>query len=1014
MIIDSTNVTKRLTLWGVFRPTFVAFSLYLTRDAFYRWDGFSYYASFNEFLPAVGLALILWSFVAVLAAVLLWLSFSILNLTFRIIGLKIESEHLLWYMGFFMLFGAFAWKWKTIIVSYVKTTLHMQTTLQIMLVVCLCISIVSIFTVWLFRDKAKQWTGIIMQRITPLVWLYCILVILAVPLVACYTWSDEPITVSQKITRNPSMDKNRPNIILVTFDSLAARHMSAYGYRRETTPFINRWSENAVVFVKAEASSNFTTSAAASLMTGKRVWTHQSYHNEGMKPVRSSTESLPRVLKDNGYFNVALVANPSASVRVLGISDSFDIAPLASEFGESASLFGWKFGIIDKMLYRVFGDKIRLHDWILKNDFILSKFINLISRNVSRTEVPPEKAFNHLIEIIDNNIPKPFFAWIHILSPHVPYLPPEPFKGKYTTSMHLRTYKSQEKLIEESSKYVLNYKSLPDKMVPSVELMRSYYDEFIRYCDKQFEAFIENLNKRKIENTMIILSADHGESFDHSYFTHGGPFLYEQVTNIPLIISLDGTKLKLPNAIVDEFSGTMENGVPFTGWDNLIVKPHPGVENPVITAAHVTDFSASFVADPFLFNDRGLLYLFYECLGDAGQRICYSTSQDGLTWTYSGAYIIGDANYNYSYPQVFKYNGNYYMMPMRGGDGTNHPVIFRATSFPSKWTLQENVNLPGSSGDPPGIAANDLTIFEYNGIWWIFAGKSGGLHAYYSTVPVGGKWTAHPSNPISTIAGLSRPAGRPIAKDNYIIFFLQDGQENYGDKVRAVKISTLTTSSYVQTELTTSPLLEDACIGTGVYPCTTANILESWRADGMHQIDVYQNHNGIPGLVAVDGANANPSLVWSIGIYEIATDNKEPGLKKRQPINTLVEQIDIPATILDLANIPSPLWMEGRSLVPLMRGDNFMSRPAFSMNFEQTRSRGHQLTKGTIAVWEGDYKLIHYYGKNESLLFNLKQDPAELNNIIFNNYKTEHRLLVLIQENLKKANNSINKRNYLK
>ncbi len=77
-------------------------------------------------------------------------------------------------------------------------------------------------------------------------------------------------------------------------------------------------------------------------------------------------------------------------------------------------------------------------------------------------------------------------------------------------------------------------------MQPAVNLMRDYYDEFITYIDKKFEDFIKEYEKRKIENTVIILSADHGESFEHGYFTHGGPFLYEQVTHVPLIIKEPG------------------------------------------------------------------------------------------------------------------------------------------------------------------------------------------------------------------------------------------------------------------------------------------------------------------------------------------------------------------------------------------------------------------------------------------------------------------------------------------
>ena len=121
-------------------------------------------------------------------------------------------------------------------------------------------------------------------------------------------------------------------------------------------------------------------------------------------------------------------------------------------------------------------------------------------------------------------------------------------------------------------------------------------------------------------------------------------------------------------------------------------------------------------------------------------------------------------------------------------------------------------------------------------------------------------------------------------------------------------------------------------------------------------------------------------------------------------------QIDIPYTILDLAGIPVPSWMEGRSLVPLMRGQSLAPRPVFSMNFQKNRSLSHPITTGTIAVRDGDYKLIHYIEKEQSLLFNLKDDPDELNNLFEKEPETGRRLLSILHDNLKKANERIKAR----
>ena len=130
----------------------------------------------------------------------------------------------------------------------------------------------------------------------------------------------------------------------------------------------------------------------------------------------------------------------------------------------------------------------------------------------------------------------------------------------------------------------------------------------------------------------------------------------------------------------------------------------------------------------------------------------------------------------------------------------------------------------------------------------------------------------------------------------------------------------------------------------------------------------------------------------------------EPGQNKGMTVDTLVEQIDIPATILDLAGIPVPPWMEGRSLTPLVRGGEIPDRPAFSMNFEGNPSLGQQISDGCIAVWEGDYKLIRCLGRDESLLFNLEEDPDETENLFDKEPETGQRLLTILQKNLNQAN----------
>ena len=532
---------KMISFTKVFRFIFVIFSLYLLGDAFYRWDGFRYYASFTEFLPNVSLAYILWSILAVCSAFFIWVLLRMFEWVCRLVKLRIRVEHLLLFVCIVALLGAAGWTGKTLRLPYLEILFPGRVAAFIRLAAA------AILFAWLFRNKAERWVNVIHERITPLVWLFGLFVIFSVPLVAYQTLSAEKYNpVSQKNAHSSGSGNNRPNILLVTFDAMTAKDMSLYGYRKPTTPFMSEFAKNASLFVRAKSDSNITTPATASIMTGKRLWTHQTYHLAGYyDPANRSKENLPFLLKNNGYYTMAFVVNSFASVDKLGIRGSFDFAPIETGFSKPANMFE----SIDVLLYQMFGNRIKLYDWLIKRDFILFKVLNKISRDVVFTTAPPENAFNRFLSVIDENHQEPFFAWIHLYPPHDPYLPPEPYMGIFSPSSELRTYKSQEQIVYMTLKYETD-QHFPQEIQQSVDILRARYDGFIRYCDKQFEDFIAQLQKRgKLKDTVIILSADHGESFEHGYLKHSFPHLYEPVTHIPLVVKEPG---KTEGKIIDE------------------------------------------------------------------------------------------------------------------------------------------------------------------------------------------------------------------------------------------------------------------------------------------------------------------------------------------------------------------------------------------------------------------------------------------------------------------------------
>jgi arylsulfatase A-like enzyme len=131
------------------------------------------------------------------------------------------------------------------------------------------------------------------------------------------------------------------------------------------------------------------------------------------------------------------------------------------------------------------------------------------------------------------------------------------------------------------------------------------------------------------------------------------------------------------------------------------------------------------------------------------------------------------------------------------------------------------------------------------------------------------------------------------------------------------------------------------------------------------------------------------------------------GHNKQNIIDDIVEQIDIPPTILELAHIEQPSWMEGRSLAPLMNGKKLIKQPAFSVDLRFNPS-GEMISQGIVAVHEGDYKLIYDLSKKTSGLFNIRNDPDEQDNLMDKEPAIGKHLLSLIKDKINEVNQAFN------
>jgi hypothetical protein len=264
----------------------------------------------------------------------------------------------------------------------------------------------------------------------------------------------------------------------------------------------------------------------------------------------------------------------------------------------------------------------------------------------------------------------------------------------------------------------------------------------------------------------------------------------------------------------------------YTGDSPFNLQPAAEIRNPVLTRESVTDVKAEFVADPFMI--RG--HMFFEVLRDTDKgEIGLATSSNGFDWKYEQ--IVLREDFHLSYPYVFEWQNEYYMIPETLG--ANAACLYQADEFPLRWSRAAKL-IDGPSADP--------SIVRYNDLWWLFLCPVPYQHdtlRLYFAEELTGPWREHPQSPI--LRGdkcRARPGGRMLNVNDKLIRFAQDCVPQYGTRVRAFDILELTTTTYVEVENEASPILQPS--GNG------------WNADGMHHVDAQLQPNGT-WLACVDG-----------------------------------------------------------------------------------------------------------------------------------------------------------------
>jgi choline-sulfatase len=254
------------------------------------------------------------------------------------------------------------------------------------------------------------------------------------------------------------------NLLLVTIDTLRADHLGCYGYADIQTPTLDGLAQRGVLFENAVTTTPLTPPSHASMFTGLYPYQH-GVRNTGGFVLQSSSVTLAEMLQQQGWDTAAFVG-ASVLKKVVGLNQGFTL----------------------------YDDEMPKPD----------------ARKQLREEPerPAGAVVDRAIHWLDTrSTDKPFFLWVHVFDPHIPYEPPAPYDKQYASHP---------------------------------------YDGEIAYADHELGRLFEAVSKKApADDTLIAVLADHGESLaDHGEYTHG-VFLYDATLHIPFLLAGPGVPAKV-------------------------------------------------------------------------------------------------------------------------------------------------------------------------------------------------------------------------------------------------------------------------------------------------------------------------------------------------------------------------------------------------------------------------------------------------------------------------------------
>jgi arylsulfatase A-like enzyme len=314
-----------------------------------------------------------------------------------------------------------------------------------------------------------------------------------------------------------------PNVLLIILDTVRSASLGLYGYERPTTPRLERFARQGVVFEQAIAPSSWTLPSHASMFTGREP---QQLSVGWLDPLDDQAPTIAEVLRARGYSTAGFVANLQYGTYETGLDRGF---VRYSDYHVSLGQVFMHTGLSRFLAAR------RALRTLVGSDEVLGR------RNADRINAD-------FLGWLDDTKGRPFFAFLNYYDAHDPYLPPDAFFRRITGHARPNRLSPLRRLTVHERRDGVRAADL--------RLELDSYDASIAYLDDRIGRLLDELGRRGVlENTVVVITSDHGEEFgEHGVFYHGHS-LYLPSLHVPLIVAYPGgpvgLRVRAPVSLTD-------------------------------------------------------------------------------------------------------------------------------------------------------------------------------------------------------------------------------------------------------------------------------------------------------------------------------------------------------------------------------------------------------------------------------------------------------------------------------